>query len=425
MPRCCRKTPMLKRNDQLRIAWFSPCAGERPGEGESIPAYVSAQIVPRLADDYTVDLYHPGGLCSFAGVTCYPCRSVLKRHSEEPYDLFFYQVADTPQCDFTRCYLSLLPGVVWFYDVFFRPRAFSGAADAVCRKADAFLADFLQSPPDTAAAEGAFARREAQYAALSLFSAERNIAEFKRRRGPGIAAQSGIDRDAYFLPYPVSPLAGRSPASGAEPSDGLTVAFCGTVLLEHRAHYLLSVLSGLRVPWKLLWMLDESEVGEAKRLAAEFGAQNVEFVTPRSNGHWSEAVAWADVAVHLLFSAYGDPGPELAASMMAGVPCVVSDFSAAALLPDQAVWKIACGEKEASELEIALLSCVPGRRSNEAKRCAALGRTYAEEHNSAGCVTAELKYVLEQNVEQLRTLTKKWLRAYGEEIRSVLEEMPE
>jgi glycosyltransferase involved in cell wall biosynthesis len=421
--RCKLEISMLKSVNKVRIAWFSPFAGESLDQHSSVSAYVSAQLLPRLTENFSLDLYHRCGSGECGDIPCYPSSSVLQRHLENPYDLFFYQVADTPLYEFSRLYLLLFPGVVWFHDLYFRPSALPETAAVIGRKAENLLDDFLDCPGIRLSNESPFAFREARFSALSLFSCERNLVEFKRHSVPRVGAQMGLDPDAFLLPYPVRPFESRQSVVKTDPADMLTVAFCGSTLLEHRAHYLLPALNRLNSRWRLIWMLDDSEVEEAKRLAAEFETNDVEFVVPRSFDRWRNVVERADVAVHLLFSAYGDPGPWLAISMMAGVPCVVSDYSAAALLPDQVVWKIACGEKEINELEIAMASCVPKTLSAQAKQCSALAGIYAREHFSVDCVAEELKYVLHRNLEKVRKVNRQWLKTYEKEIRALFEEV--
>src|SRR5262245_27559113 len=91
-----------------RIAWLSaPRAG-------SASAHTEAELIPFLRGSFEIEQFSPGG--------DRPLADAVRVHREKPFDLFFYQVEDDPECDPVRAHLLLVPGAVLYHDVWFVPR---------------------------------------------------------------------------------------------------------------------------------------------------------------------------------------------------------------------------------------------------------------------------------------------------------------
>ncbi|HQH29171.1 MAG TPA: hypothetical protein PLP17_17385, partial [Oligoflexia bacterium] len=325
----------------------------------------------------------------------------MARHAEEPYDIFFYQIEDSPECDFVRRQMLLAPGVVYFHDILFRPREDNLAGEKLVQDAELRISPFLNEGASTVPDHTAFAAREARFAAVPIFSNERNWGEYSRHCPSSLAAVLGLDPAAYLLPCPAGSSKSKERAR-ASAGERLRVGFAGGPQLEYRAHKLCAALRQSGIAFDLVWLIDEDVLAAGKRLADEFELGNVEFISPRNFAQWERCAAGLDVAVHLLGSVYGDAQPWLSISMSSGCLCAVSDFSAAALLPDAVVWKIPCGEGEITSLVSMFQTAVSDAESNRRRTLQSNAAAYAAQHFSASVSAAELACVFWRSAAPLR-----------------------
>ena len=405
---------------KLRIAWFSPLEAAGASCCRSAAAYVTNELLPLLGQKFAIDVFsaESSGACG-DGVHLLPYSSALACHNKRNYDVFFYQIEDSAACDALRLHQMLVPGVVLFHDVLMRPRE-TEYSPLRCECA-AMFEEFLgraQAPAAVCPGEecAAFAALEARAAAVPLFSCERNLFEYRRLVRAPLSAALPLKPDAYYLPYPVR-LPGD--ARSARPEGAFRCAFSGSTLIEHHAHVLLAALNRISHPFELTWLLDEVEAAEAAQLCAEFGVGQVQFVMPRSFEKWREVLSQASAAVHLLFSAYGDPGPWLNISLQSGVPCIVNDFAAAAFLPADVAYKVPCGQGESD----CLLQLFNELRHRGRKSTARAGAAYAAEYFLPQTVAAELALVFERSAGALRTLNAAWFERFGRRIEAALAQL--
>ena len=362
----------------LRIAWFTQLNPACCSAAEE----VSRQLIPLLSNNFEIDIFtnQPADKGELR-TTTFSWQSLLEEHLKLPYDILFYQLEDLQESDFIRLPQLLLPGITYFHDVMFRPRSEPDWLLAAKKIAGEIQHEFLGIAESSLPVLSPFCHSEAESSAVSLFSCERNIGEYRRNASSRLSSKFGIKPDVFLLPYPLSEQA--IPREITKTEGPLKIACCAPPLLEFRSHCLIKALSKLDRPATLYWLLNQTQQQEAHSLCGEFGLTNVEFSFPRSFSRWREIVRRADIAFHLSFSAYGDPGPWLAQSMFAQAVCAVSDFSSAAMLPDEVVVKIPCG---LGEIE-ANAEVLGGNHRNEAEnkyvKKAAAASAYAREHHAA------------------------------------------
>jgi len=314
----------------MRLAWVST---ETPGLSVQ---YCREVLQPLLAEE--VEVLH----CSEADAL-------------ESCDVALLHFDDSPGKEEILTKLGKIPTLVWIHDV-------------LCKDGTHILEEnnYFASLPEASAV---------------ACSHERNAAELLK-----LAEDRGFQLPLrrLLLPYPASETLGEAKP---EASEALRLAFSGSPTLESRAHLLLDVLRASTSETHLKWLVSADEVEEAKLLCLEYGMRDVEIYSPRDSHVWAEILSNTDAAVHTHYSAYSDPGPLLAASMMAEKACIVSRFSSTASLPDDCVWKVSPGVGEREKFE-ALLTQLADKTARAA--VAAAARSFAKQHHSAKMVAAEL-----------------------------------
>ena len=400
----------------LRVAWFSVLnCGAEPGA--SVSAYTSDCLLPHLRERFEIELFHP----SFSRYHDWPTRHYLEaasRHADLPFDVFFYQLEDSPEAAFTRIHVGLLPGVVLFHDLMFSSHGPEPILNSPWRETLKKFQDPGHPWPARGSEfeqEGPLGCREAGYAAVALFSNPASHADYRNNVGTRLALPGSRVPSFYLpLPAPCRPVLEQSAAEGA-----LRIAYCGTPRIEHRAHKLCSALCSLRAPWQLEWLIDEGERAQAEAIAGEFGLSQVRFHCGRSPERWARILGGCNAAVHTLFSVFGQPGPYLQLSLMAGLPVLVTRFASCESLPDNLVWKIEPGETEAAEMREVLAHLAAGGRSAE-RRCV---RDFAIETFDARTVAGELARVFENHSEYLRMVLQRWQGLRHDAGRALLQEL--
>ncbi len=336
---------------KLRVAWFSPLYGLSDPKEETTSAYVTDSLSPYLKKLHQICYYHDGKEVQGKAL---PYQQALRDHREQPFDLYFYQIEDAPSSQYVRNHLAQVPGVVLFHDIL-------------------FLRDSWSDP---------FGFAECQNSLYSLFSCERDLREY-RRRLPRETRESGL------LPYPAKQI--ESQLIHNNLPETLTVLYAGTPGVEHRAHYLLDAIRELPFSVHLMWLCGKDEEREAKRLIDEFSVSTVTLIPRRSPKNWMELLKVGDVSIHTLFSAHRDPGPYLALSLHSGVPCVLSNFSSTALVPNTIVFKIRSGDHEKEDLQNVLSECFHNRVQTRSR--GKLASFYAAEIHDRETVAEELSKI--------------------------------
>ena len=377
--------PLLKP----RLAWFSPL--NISSVSGSIAAYFSDQLLPFLKSRFEIDLFYDQ-FERRQDFETYHYLSAFDRHRANPYDAFIYNVEDCASADFVRSHLGVIPGIVIFHDFLFTRKlplnlAISPWDDIIERfnhrghewperredepdgGANTVKSDLKFGEREKKRLAGPFGFREAGLCGVPVFTSEWCNLEFQRNISRTLKAGTG-SKHSYFVPCPIpDPIPDAnlgslgSSVSIIEPKAGSTpvICYCGSVNLEHRSHKFLQALSQIRSPYKLRWLINSTEQAAAIELLREFSILECEFIVGRCPQKWSEVVSGAAIAVHTLFSVYGQCNPWLALSLAAGVPSLVSAFQSAEYLSDQVVFKIEPGETEATQIKEVIESILLGR----------------------------------------------------------------
>lgn len=384
--------------DRLRVAWFSLFPEDVPA---SVSAYASSVLIPQLEREFDLTLFSRRA-GDFNGRPVSHYLSAFRHHQENPFDICFYHFEDRREADFVRLHLGLLPGVIWFHDFFLtsdgpEPILNSSWEDTVSRFHDASVSWPAHDKEYTR--ERPLAHREAGLAQLCLFSNPRDHAEFRRLVNHGLSINADRSRRSFYLPHPV-----RSAVFEAAQPRATAVAFCGSTRVETRPHKLLGAVSKLHTPRKLLWFLTEGSVSEAEAMLREYAIRDAEIIRATTVTQWAEVVSHAGVAVHSRFSVFGQPSPYLFISLAAGVPVITTNFGAAEGLPEGVVIKVAAGETEATEMQLALDS-IDTPRGNAIGKA---GRDFARDVCDERDVAQNLSAVLRQELPLLRLQRERW-----------------
>lgn len=386
-----------------RLAWFSILNIEGK-ETPSPSAYFSDELLPLLKRRFEIELFH-NGFDKYQGFPTFHYLTAVQRHQKKPYDLFFYQLEDGPASYFTRMHLALLPGVVLFHDFLFT----SDGPEPILNSAWEEVIKKFHNPsrgwPARSAEykkQGPQAYREAAMANVAIFSCEKDHAEYKRLIKTRL--NSSADPGSFFLPHPVSGKLAQIASRPKSGEDQWSVGYAGSVRIEHRAHKLLEAVSHFGKKLKLIWLVCEQEREQAQALVNEFGVECFELVCSRTPEKWAALLDELDAACHPLFGVYGQPGPYLAMSLMAGLPCLVTGFGAIDYYPEQIVFKITPGESEATEMEQALGAILRRQVQFDPRAISA----YAYELHESSAVAAQLGWILEQSRGQLRLAQLEW-----------------
>lgn len=393
---------------KIRIAWFSPLSESSKHAEGSAAAYFSDMVLSRLPENFEIDCFVQEQGAAF-GENPYSFLTALQRHQDIPYSFFLYHVEDHPASSFARKHMGLVPGVSYFHDVFFRPECWNSELRRVHQisKQKIFKSEFGKGD----SSEDAFCDFERNVTLLPIFPCERNLEEYRRRGDSTWADAKAFVASPNLIPYPIEDRGQSCGGATATSSQKKIIAFSGTVNIEDRAHCLLSALGRLSLDYELHWLIAESEKDQSLFLCKEFDVTSVRFQHGRSVKKWQELVSSADIAVHTLFSGYGDPDPCLQVSLMAGVPCIVSDFSAPATLPQNVVCKIPPGEGEVENLlhTITRLLSDEKEKLQERDLLSSAGRAYAIENSRADFVVQELAATLSRYSPRLSKFTSAWI----------------
>jgi hypothetical protein len=396
----------MRREGKLRLAWFSALEESDP---ESVSAYFTAQLLPHFASRFEIELFHPD-FSRDGEVPAYHYLTALDRHARQPFDLFFYQIEDRRSSAFVRTHLGLMPGVTLMHDLLFLDY---GPEPLLNSPWQSVVEKFNRSEIEWPARNAKFPRtgpiaiREAAFAAAPLFSSIRNLQEFNSH----IDVRLDGSLPATYIPLPVDPRIFKS----RRLQSISRIAYCGSPRIEGRAHKLLEALSSSESGFNLLWLVANEEVEQARMLLEENGVERAEVIGGRTPERWIEVSGRCDVAVHTLFSAYGQPGPYLEISLMRGMPVIVSRFGHTDHLSDSVVFKVEPGESEAVQIRLLLERL---KVSPSVVDCDGVHR-FARELFDRRAVAGELESVFHSAREKLAPLYQRW-SSLQEEARAAL-----
>lgn len=380
-----------------RIAWFSPL-NTKNVPSSSVSAYFTDEIVPALKKRYEIEVFYDG-FEQYKDLPTHHYLLAFEKHRINPYDFFFYQVEDRSCSNFVRAHLGIMPGVVLFHDFLYTqpgpPPFWQSSWEDTVQK-------FNKSEATWAARDklyefkGPRAYREGAMALVALFSSQRDRIDFLRH--VEISLNPKLRANSYYLPFPVAKLEVEQRAFSG------TICYTGSTQIEHRAHKLLEALALLEEPYNLLWVIDTQEKARAQELLREFEISNATLIDSRSPHKWREVVARSDLAVHTLFSCYGQPAPYLSISLAAGLPCIVTNFGEADFLPQDLVFKVDMGAGETRALATTLSALLKGDMVAPLKASQEFSRSiYGLDQ-----VSQALSNVLERSREDISKFMKAW-----------------
>lgn len=387
----------------LRIAWVSPLE-EDVGDTLSQSAYFSARVLPYLANNAEVEIYH-NSFSAHAVVPAHHYLTLAQRHLERPYDIVLYHLDGLPANRWARVAVGLLPGIIVFHDFVFKDFGPEPVLNSAWRAHVAkFTDDEVKWPARDGEFEqdGPFAFRESAWGVACGFTSARQHDEFRRNISLSLSSFGQKDKRSFFIPVPVDPMG----ASAGEPtwSELLRLAFDGSPRPEHRAHKLLAAIAGLAIPLKCEWVVDEHERTAAQTLIEEFGVkEQVELISPRTVAVWENVIARAHVACHLAFTAHEQLGPLCAISLHRGKTVVAIDYGDAYYLPKRTVWKVLPGEHEAAQIREVLRTIALRRDAPELETL----RHVRGVHDSSS-VADELLCALRRYQNDHRVLLDRW-----------------
>ena len=388
-------------SSRFRVAWFSPLR-LKGAHRTSVSGYVTDTLLPYLSQKLDIEIFHEG-FDSYEGIPTFHYLRAFERDRVKPFDIFFHQVEDGESLRFTRFSMAQYPGITLFHDVLFVdsgpvPLYVSPWTETVKKARD------LSMPWPSREAEfdmiGPFGYRETGLSPVSLFSTERSHTEYLRLATEKLL---GNKTTSYYLPLP-TPISARTSETFAPSTKGeIVVGFSGSPTIQHRAHKVLPAIKNSGLLIKLLWLIDAQERAQCEALLEEFGMTNVEIIEGRSPEEWSKLLPRISIAVHTLFSAYGQPGVYLSMSLIEGIPSVVTNFGSTEYLSDSLVWKLQPGESESYELtEILKAIAEKGAIRNPSQASSYL------EHFGAEVVAGELLTIFERSLPLMKETRKLW-----------------
>lgn len=401
-----------------RVAWFS-CFDTNKQESNSLSAYFSQEIVPLLSAEFEIELYSET-VGHFQDRNVNHFLTAAANHKKQPYDIFFYQIEDGIRGHYARSHASLIPGVTLFHDYLCVNPGPDPLLDSAWKIS---LANYLGKSEQWAVrGQGyhefsPYALREGAFAAVPLFSTERNVGEWRRTKQSWIGDKHKRSNlpDALYLPLPVNMQRWTAESTKREK---FTVACASPPWMEFRAHKILEAISGFGKTIDFLWLVNPEEKIPAQELLEEFGITTATLVEGRSANNWGSLVASADLAIHTLFSVYGQPGPYLQISLASGIPAVVTNFGASEYLPESVVFKIEPGDTESAQLKELIGKFIVGELQVEPSRL----RNFVHEMHDSGSVALELASIFRNYADLLKQSMSDWQNFQNKARQSLLQE---
>lgn len=383
----------------MRIAWFLSCKKKDYASSvwhcfENITLVLKDRLDVEIIDSSVIADKNNKELSSF----------VLQLQKEHAYDFFVYEIDDSLSANDIRRCLALVPGVVLFHDILFRPQDVNVELEALFNLTEPILSSLTYKTSDSKSAPHGFLSFESSRSFISFFFSLRNLSEFKRFR-----CRQWIDKqiDVFYLPYPLADSAENLLMDTQETRGEVKIAFCGGLGLEYRAQVLLKALCKCAAPTHLTWLLNVEEQEQAKEILSDYGILNYHLCSPKTFSNWQLIVQSSDMAVHTLFSVYGDAGIWLYLSMQAGLECAVNDFSGSSIIPEALVYKLPLGVQECESLSGLIEAIWNGHKMKGES-----AKKYAQEFHRADIVAKEFMLVLEKNFEFLSSKTKVWFEKH-------------
>lgn len=388
----------MPANNPLRVAWFSELY-QSPGADLSYSAYCSSQLLPLLERQLEIELFSsaPGKLGE-QKVSHYLTAS--QRHKDKPFDIFFYQLEDRKECQWLRILSCLQPGITYFHDFLFTtfgPEPILNSPWQGMIKAFNTKKEYWPELLDEQEQLGPQALREAAFAGVRVFSQPTALRESKKL--VELHVQGEKDVPCYYLPFPID-----EGLFGIKPAVKRRVLFCGTPWIQHRAQQLLEAIAEFDPGLSLAWLLNDAELTVARELCARLNLKQIEFVTNRSPQTWAELAKSGGLAVHTLFSVFGQNGPYLPVSLALGLPIIITRFADSEYIPEHLAYQIQAGESEVTEF-CKVFDLVFNKQIVTSVEPL---KDFARELFSCKQIANELLFIFKQEAEQLSNLSMKW-----------------
>ncbi|GEM_PF-4671993 len=228
--------------------------------------------------------------------------------------------------------------------------------------------------------------------------AEREVAVSGKVAFTSVEDRIASNSDAYYIPFPILPE-----DSLRIPQRSKTLLNCGGVSLEWRPEIFL--LSSKDAE-KSFWLVDADEVPQAERLKAQYQAENVEILYPRTPRLWKKLLRHGGVSLFQLFSGYHSLSPYIEMSLAASLPVVTTNYGKGKEY--QYVYKIDPGKEETTATRMIIRELFEG----EAGKISQARHDYANDIFNSKSIAAEVEFLASKLTKQdywLLEEAKKWV----------------
>jgi glycosyltransferase involved in cell wall biosynthesis len=403
---------------KLRIAWFTHIA--RPGAPvASLSQYCTDLLLPYVREHFDIEVFC--GLYSgeHLGVPRHHYLTAYRRHREQPFDIFFYQLEDGVVGRFIRTQIGITPGVTWMHDLYLSDLGSEATHVTPWEQTLAKYFDSAQpfgdrkNPPHQLRPR---AFRETALSPMVLTSSQWAKREFDGWVHNRLEYVPGAHRCEY-VPLPILP---QPRTTGSPDAHELRVVATGGTDIAGRAHKFLPALASLKMPWHLTWVVDPLNVPSAHLLIEEFQVEGrVTVIGGATPEEWSALVATSDLALHIHDTPFFHLGPYLHLSMAAGCPVVVIRSGSAEAIPEEAAFSIVPGVQEMAQL-VGVFEAVAENRS---AGLGDAGRRYIMRECDVAATAERLSTYLREAAPALVGVMKRWDDMYGEALDALSDEI--
>lgn len=356
--------PGRRRAPRPRIAFFSPL----PPLLSGIANY-SARLLDELKRHYAIDLYHDDGCVPHLGLqspdfACYDHRLFERNARVMNYHALVYQMGNSPYHGYLYEKLMRHPGIVTLHDLnlggfhawYARQPWVDGEAhvrrelEAYCGASSDEALAVLASPADTpggvlgACIERGYHLNGRIFEQASAVIVHSNWGvEQVRRRFPGHLGKTSVVPHGAKALDP-SPERRRAMRARLEmPEDALIIASLGLVhptKMNAEAIAAFAPLAGANPEALLIFVGDERDGGEARRLAMGLGLQDRVRFLGHYPGDLADVAAIADIGICLRRPpTNGETSGALIDLLRLGVPTIASDVGSFSDYPESVVCK--------------------------------------------------------------------------------------
>jgi glycosyltransferase involved in cell wall biosynthesis len=387
----------------MRVAWFSPLPPARSG----VAAY-SAELMPRLGSDFTIDAYvdRPGGGAGAAHV--YGAHDFVWRHRLAPYDLVVYQLGNARGHDYMWAYLAMYPGLVVLHDA----RLHHARARQLLQQerfAD-YRAEFRYDHPDARqdfaeyAVEGLGGviyyfwamLRVVMTCARAVAVHNARVASELRDQFPATIVET-IRMGVADVACDAASVARARDAVRGEwglPPDAIVFAAFGKVTAEKRIGALLRAVAALAAEGVQAYALlvgDAEDYPLADELTALGLADRVRVTGYVPDDAIGTYLAAADVCVCLRWPTAQETSASWLRCLAAGRPTLISDLAHLVDVPSDVAWRIdLLDEDRALQQAMRALAADPRRRAD----LGAAGHAYWARHHTLPLMEEDYRRLL-------------------------------